>query len=80
MIAKPLCIRFDKIDGLIRVYDGIRYFVLFVSEKYESIYKRIRFLMKVKSGVPNIISYDYKKNKVDSSNSLPLDFSCYNTY
>ena len=23
--SKPLCIRFDKIDGFIRIYDGIRY-------------------------------------------------------
>ena len=25
---KPLCIRFDKIDGFIRVYDGTRYLLL----------------------------------------------------
>ena len=35
--AKRLHIRFDKIDGLIRVYDGTRYLVLFGSEKYDSI-------------------------------------------
>ena len=28
---KPLCIRFDKIDGFIRVYDRTRYLVLFVN-------------------------------------------------
>ena len=28
LIAKPLCIRFVKIDGFIRVYDGTRYLVL----------------------------------------------------
>ena len=27
--AKPLRIRFNKVDGLIRVYDGTRYLVLF---------------------------------------------------
>ena len=27
--AKPLHIRFNKVDGLIRVYDGTRYLVLF---------------------------------------------------
>ena len=31
--AKPLRIRFDRIDGFIRVYDGPRYLVLFGSEK-----------------------------------------------
>ena len=33
-------IRFDKIDGFIRIYDGNRYLVLFGPEKY-AIYNRI---------------------------------------
>ena len=32
--AKPLRIRFDKVDGFIRVYNGARYLVLFGVEKY----------------------------------------------
>ena len=44
MNAKPLCIRFDKIDGFIRVYDRTRYLVLFGSEKYDSMYNRVRYL------------------------------------
>ena len=36
--AKPLRIRFDKVDGFIRVSDGTRYIVLFGPEKYNSIY------------------------------------------
>ena len=28
MGAKPLRIRFDEIDGFIKIYDGIRYLVL----------------------------------------------------
>ena len=35
--AKHLHIRFDKIDGFIRVYDGTRYLVLFGSEKNDFI-------------------------------------------
>ena len=34
MGAKPLRIRFDKIDGFIRVYDTTRYLVLFGDEKF----------------------------------------------
>ena len=30
--SKPLRIRFEKIDGFIRAYDGTRYLVLFGSE------------------------------------------------
>ena len=35
--AKPLRIRFDRVDEFIRVYDGIRYLVLFGPEKYDTI-------------------------------------------
>ena len=38
VVAKTLRIRFDKIDGFIRVYDRTRYLVLFGSEKYDFIY------------------------------------------
>ena len=43
--AKPLRIRFDKVDGFIIAYDGTRYLVLFGSEKYNLIYNRIRCLI-----------------------------------
>ena len=33
---KPLHIRFDKVDGIFRFYDGTRYLVLFGPEKYDS--------------------------------------------
>ena len=59
--AKPLRIRFDKIDGFIRVYDGTRYLVLFGCEKYDFIYNRIRYLIGVKSNITYVISHDYAK-------------------
>ena len=40
--AKPLRIRFDKIDGFTRVYNGTRYLVLFGLEIYDAVYNRIR--------------------------------------
>ena len=70
--SKPLRIRFDEIDGFIRVYDGTRYLVFFGSEKY-SIYNRIRYLISVKSRITFIISHNNAKIKVDSYNSLPLE-------
>ena len=39
---ESLRIRFDKMDGFIKVSDENRYLVLFRSEKYDSIYDRIR--------------------------------------
>ena len=32
--SKLFCIRFDKIDGFIRIYDGTRYLIFFGSGKY----------------------------------------------
>ena len=45
--AKLLCIRFDEIEGFIRVYDGVTYLALFGSEKL--VYNRIRYIISQKS-------------------------------
>ena len=39
MGKNPLCIRFDEIDGFIKVYSGIRYLVLL---DYNGIYDKIK--------------------------------------
>ena len=44
-------IRFDKIDGLIRIYDGTTYLVLLGPEKYDAIYNKIRYLITLKVGI-----------------------------
>ena len=71
--SKPLHIWFNKIDGFIRVYDGTRYVLLFGSEKNDFIYNRFRYHISVKNGITYVISHNYKKIKVDSDNSLPLE-------
>ena len=70
--AKPLCIRFDKIDGFIRVYDGTIYLVLFESKKCDFTYSRIRYLIEVISDITYVISHG-TEIKVDSYDSLPLE-------
>ena len=50
-------------DGVIRVYDGTRYLVLFCCEKYDSICQRDRYLIRVKSGIIYVISPNYAKIK-----------------
>ena len=62
-------IRFDNIDGFIRVYDGTGYLILFRSEKYDFTYNRIRYLIGVKIDITYIISHIYAKIKVDSYDS-----------
>ena len=42
--AKQLCIRFNKVDGFIRVYDGTEYLVLFDPQKFDAIYNRLDIL------------------------------------
>ena len=58
---RPLHIRFDNIDSFIRVYDGTKYLVLLRSEKQDSIYSRIRYLISVKSRIKYMISHIYAK-------------------
>ena len=66
--AKPLYIRFDKLDEFVRVYDGTRYLVLFGGKKYDFTYNRFRYLMEVKCGITFVISHNYvKKTKLKNS-------------
>ena len=37
IVSKPFRIRFDKIDAIIRIYDGTRYLTLFGTKKYDAI-------------------------------------------
>ena len=52
--CKSFHIRFDKIDGFLRVCDGNRYLVLFGTEKYDAICDNIRCLISLESGITNV--------------------------
>ena len=71
--AKPSCIRFDKMDGLIRIYDRTKYLVLLGPERYDAIYNRIRYLLSLKCGTLYIFSHYFAKIKLDSYDSLPIE-------
>ena len=73
IVSKRLRIRFDKIIGLIRIYDGTRYRTLFGSEKYNAIYTRIKYLISLKSSITYVVSHYYVKIEVDSYDSLPIE-------
>ena len=70
--AKPLCIRFNKIGGFIKVYDRTRYLSLFGPEKDYSIYNRTRYLIEVENCIISAFSHYYAKIKVDSYDPLPI--------
>ena len=71
--AKPLNIRFDKVDGFIIVYDGTRYLVLFRPEKYDLIYNKIRYVIRQKSCITYVFFHYYAKINVDSYDYLPVE-------
>ena len=49
---------FDKVDWFIRKYDRTRYPMLFGSERYVSIFNRIRYLLRLKSNILNVVLDD----------------------
>ena len=70
---KPLCIRFDKINGFIMVLDGkIKHSVLFDYGLLDKICEKIKYLKVKKSGIISSIRYNFGKIKIDSYNSLPM--------
>ena len=57
---KPLC----------KIYNGTRDFLLNDPEKYDAIYNRIRYLIRLKTSITNNFSDYHRKIKVDSYDSL----------
>ena len=73
MGAKLLHIRFDKINWFVKIYDGIRYLLLYNYERYNAIYDRIKYLVSEKSGITDSINHNFGRTRIDSYNSLPIE-------
>ena len=73
MGSQLLGIRFNEIDGFIKIYDGIRYLVLFGSEPYDGIYNLIRYLVSKKSGITDSINHNFAGIRIDSYKSLAIE-------
>ena len=67
--SKPLGIRFDKIDRIIRIYDGTRYITLLGTKKYGAVYDRIRFRISLQSNITYVFCQYFAQIKVDSYDS-----------
>ena len=67
--AKFLCITFDKDDEYARKYYKTSYLKLFYSEKFKVIFGRIRYLIRLKSNTPYVVSHDMKIG-IDSDHDL----------
>ena len=70
IVAKPLRIMFDKLDGFIRDYDGTKYLVLFSTEKYDVTFDWNKYLIGLKSRIKYVFSHNYAKIKIDSDDDF----------
>ena len=69
MGAKALCIRFDKVDGIIKIHNKIRYLAL---SDY-SYCDNIKYLVSEKSGIAESINNNFGRIRIDSYDYLPIE-------
>ena len=67
----PLRIRFNKIDGFIKIHNKIRYLVLFHGW-CDKICDMIKYLISEKSDITGSINHNFTRIRIDSNNSLPI--------
>ena len=63
-------LRFDKIDGFNKIYDKIRYLVLFDYSYCDKICDKIKYLVSEKSGITDSINHNFAIIRIDSNDSL----------
>ena len=57
-----LCIRFDKIDALIKIYDGIRYSVILNRNWFQKICDSIKYFVTKQSGITDSINHNLQES------------------
>ena len=71
---KQLRIRFDKIDGFIRVRcDELRHLVLLDYELFDKTCDKIKYLISEKSSITDCINLNFGEIRIDSNNFLPTE-------
>ena len=69
-----MVIRFNKIDGFIRVRSGeFRYLVLFNHGLFDKAFDKIKYLVSEKSGITDSISHHFARIRIDSYNFLSAE-------
>ena len=68
--AKPLRIRYDEINGFIKIQDRIKYLIFLYQDWFHEIGNRIKYHMNIKNGITDSINHNFAKVRIDSYNSL----------
>ena len=63
----------EKLDEFIKIYEGIRYLVLFDYRGFDKICDQIKYLISEKSGITESIYHNFGRIGIDSHNSLPIE-------
>ena len=66
-------VRFDKIDGFIKIHDKIRYLVLFGYSYWDKICEKIKYLISEKSDTTDSINYNFARIRIDSYDYLTIE-------
>ena len=66
-------IRFDKIDGFIKIHNKIRYLVLFDYSCCDKIYDKIKDFISEKSGITDSINHNFARIRIESCDPLPTE-------
>ena len=64
-IAYYVRIRFDKIDGFLKIHHKIRYLVLFDYGCFDKICDKIKYLISEKSGITDSIIHNFARIRID---------------
>ena len=71
--AKPLRIRFNKIDGFIEINHKIKHLDLFDYGQFDKICNQIKYLISGKRGIADSINDSFERIRIDSYDSLPIE-------
>ena len=61
-----ILIRFDKVDGIIKIYNGTRYLELLGPRIYNAIYDKINYLISEKIDAKYIINHNFARIKIQN--------------
>ena len=81
MDSNPLRIRFDEIEGFIKIDDGIRYLILFGHWRYDELCDKIKYLIECGFTLKRVrdmtrtysINHNFARIRIDSYNSLSIE-------